>query len=299
MSGERLLIVSCCLANEPDIPMKFGVNTFLWTSNFGSKDFGLLPEVKEHGFDGVEVTLIHPEQFEARAIRRGLAENGLEATVCSVLPADLSLISEDAGTRERALDQLSTCIQLTAEAGARLIAGPLYSPVGYLPGRRRTVEEWKWAVAGYEQLGPVLDEYEVDLCIEPLNRFETYFLNTTEDAVALCEQVNHPRVGILWDTFHANIEEKDVAGSLRAASPFLKHVHTCENDRGTPGTGHVDWTGVFEAIAAIQYDGWQTIESFGFTSGDISAAAAIWRDLASSPEEIAWRGVEFLKRGQA
>ncbi len=279
--------------------MKFGVNTFLWTSNFGSKDFGLLPEVKEHGFDGVEVTLIHPEQFEAGAIRRRLADNGLEATVCSVLPAGLSLISGDAAVRERAIAHLSTCIQLTAEAGAKLIAGPLYSPVGYLPGRRRTDEEWKRAVAGYEQLGPVLDEYEVDLCIEPLNRFETYFLNTTEDAVALCGQVNHPRVGILWDTFHANIEEKDVAGSLRAARPFLKHVHTCENDRGTPGTGHVDWKGVFEAIAAIQYDGWQTIESFGFTSGDISAAAAIWRDLASSPEEIAWRGVEFLKRGQA
>jgi D-psicose/D-tagatose/L-ribulose 3-epimerase len=194
---------------------------------------------------------------------------------------------------------LADCIKVTAEAGAHIIAGPLYSPVGYLPGRRRTVEEWKRAVDAYRQLGPVLREYDVQLGIEPLNRFETYFLNTTEDAVRLCREVGHPNVGILWDTFHANIEEKNIGESLRATGSYLKHVHTCENDRGTPGSGHVDWAGVASALKSLNYNGWLTIESFGFASGDLAAAASIWRDLAATPEEIAWKGIQFLKTSVA
>ena len=276
--------------------MKFGINTFLWTINFGSKHFELLEQIKQRGFDGVEVALIRPEAFEAAAIRRALADHALECTVCSVLPPDLNLIADDPDIRARSLDHLSECIKLTAEAGAHYIAGPLYTPVGWLPGRRRTADEWRRAVAAYQQLTPVLDRYDVQLCIEPLNRFETFFLNTTADAVALCAEVNHPRVGILWDTFHANIEEKNPAAALASAGKYLKHVHTCENDRGTPGSGHVDWPGVFAALRKLGYNGWLTIESFGFALGDLSAAAAIWRDLAATPEEIAWKGVEFLKQ---
>ncbi len=279
--------------NEPGV--KFGVNTFLWSDNFGSKEFDLLPTIRAHGFDGVEVSLIHPAQFEAQAIRRASAENGLACTVCSVLPSELSLISEDAGVRAKAQTHLEECVKLTAEAGAALIAGPLYSPIGYLPGRRRTREEWKRAVEAYQKLGPVLDNYSVELCIEPLNRFETFFLNTTADTVALCSEVNHARIGILWDTFHANIEEKSLAESVRMAAPYLKHVHTSENDRGTPGTGHVDWRGLITALRELEYTRWLTIESFGFSLGELCSAASIWRDLAESPAQIAWDGVRFLK----
>ena len=113
--------------------------------------------------------------------------------------------------------------------------------------------------------------------------------------MALCDAVAHPRVGILWDTFHANIEEKQLPDALRMSARHLKHVHTCENDRGAPGSGHVEWDGVFAELSAMRYDGWLTIESFGFTSGDLSAAACIWRDLAASPEQIAWQGIEFLR----
>ncbi len=275
--------------------MKFGINTFLWTANFGPTDFELLPRIKANGFDGIEAALIRPENFAAVAIRRAVEENQLGCTICSVLPPELSLIAEDASTRKQTLAHLSDCIKHTAEAGANLIAGPLYCPVGFIPGRRRTTDEWKWAVEAYQQLGPVLKSYSVDLCIEPLNRFETFFLNTTADAVALCEAVADPGVGILWDTFHANIEEKSLGEAVRLGGAHIKHVHTCENDRGTPGSGHVDWPGVFQALASIGYDGWLTIESFGFASGDLAAAASIWRDLADDPDEIAWAGVPFLK----
>jgi D-psicose/D-tagatose/L-ribulose 3-epimerase len=275
--------------------MRFGVNTFLWTAKFTDRNFHLLPTIRDHGFDGIEVSLFHPQEFLATKIRHALSEYGLGCTVCSVLPNGMSLICDDSDIRRKARSHMSDCVQVTAEAGADLIAGPLYAPVGYLPGRRRTQDEWKRAIDAYQELGPVLEKNGIHLCIEPLNRFETYFLNTTADAIRLCEEVSHPNVGILWDTFHANIEEKDLKQALLSTGRHLKHVHTCENDRGAPGSGHVDWEGVFAALGQLQYDRWLTIESFGFALGELSSAASIWRDLAQTPEDIAWEGVEFLK----
>jgi D-psicose/D-tagatose/L-ribulose 3-epimerase len=275
--------------------MKFGVNTFLWSATFTERHFDLLPTIRDHGFDGIEVSLFRPQEFQATKIRRALEEYTLACTVCSVLPNGMSLICDDADLRRRTIMHMRDCVQITADAGADLIAGPLYSPVGYLPGRRRTGDEWARAIDGYQELGPVLEKNDIQLCIEPLNRFETYFLNTTADAVRLCEEVSHPNVGILWDTFHANIEEKDLGRALHSTGRHLKHVHTSENDRGAPGSGHVDWKGVFEALEQLNYNAWLTIESFGFSLGELSAAASIWRDLAQTPEDIAWEGIKFLK----
>lgn len=276
--------------------MKFGVNTFIWTAGFDKSNLPLLPVIKEHGFDGVEVPLFRPAEFAAADIRRGLEQNGLECTVCSVLVSGLSLISDDPQVRRTTRIHLEDSIKAVADVGAKIIAGPLYSPVGYLPGRRRTAEEWKWAIEGYQSLTPALASNGVTLAIEPLNRFETYFLNTARDVAALCDEVDHPNVGILFDTFHANIEEKDIGAGYRTAGRHLKHVHTCENDRGIPGSGHVEWPGVFQALRDLHYDGWLTIESFGFALGQLSAAASIWRDIEASPEAIAFEGLKFLKK---
>jgi len=279
--------------------MKFGVNTFIWSGSFDKSNIPLLADIKAHGFDGAELPLFDPAAFQAAELRRGLEQNGLECTICSVLTGGTNIISGDAAVRAKTRTHMENIIKAGAEVGAKTIAGPLYSPVGYLPGRRRTADEWKWAVDCYQSLGPVLSEYNVTIAIEPLNRFETYFLNTAADAVKLCDEINHPNVGVLFDTFHANIEEKDIGQAYRSIGKHLKHVHTCENDRGIPGSGHVEWPGVFAALRDMKYDGWLTIESFGFAIGEISAAAAIWRDLASSPDVIAWEGVKFLKQNMA
>ncbi len=275
--------------------MKFGVNTFIWTAVFDGSHLPLLPKIKAAGFDGVEVSMFDPAKFEAEVIRKGLEENGLECTICSVLSQEVSMISADPGARKRARIHLSDCAKKAADVGAKIIAGPLYSPVGYLPGRRRTEDEWKWAVDCYREIGPTLTKNGVTIAVEPLNRFETYFLNTAADAVKLCDEIGHPNVGILFDTFHANIEEKDIANGYRTVARHLKHVHTCENDRGIPGTGHIPWTSVFQALQEIGYDGWLTIESFGFSLGELSAAASIWRDIAPKPEDIAFEGVKFVR----
>jgi D-psicose/D-tagatose/L-ribulose 3-epimerase len=276
--------------------VKFGVNVLIWTANFTRQHLPLLPEIKRRGFDGIEVPVFSLADFCASDIRRGVEQNALECTACSVIPHGLSIGSDDDSVRQKARTHIEDCVKLAADAGAKILAGPLYTPVGYLPGRRRTADEWKWAVECYQSLGPVLERYSVTIAIEPLNRFETYFLNTAADAAALCGEINHPNVGILFDTFHANIEEKSIGQAYRTVGRHLKHVHTCENDRGTPGSGHVEWTDVFTALRDMGYDGWLTIESFGFAMGEISAAASIWRDLAPTPESIAFEGIKFLKQ---
>jgi D-psicose/D-tagatose/L-ribulose 3-epimerase len=276
--------------------MKLGVNTFIWSAEFTPAQLDLLPRIREHGFDGVEVPMFDPAGFPAAELREAVAANGLECTVCSIIPPGRSLISEDPEVRRRTRQHLHDSIEVTAEAGARLIDGPLYSPVGYLPGRRRTPDEWKWAIDGYRSVTATLEACGVTLAIEPLNRFETYFLNTASDAAALCDAVGHPRVGVAFDTFHANIEEKNLAGACRLLGAHLKHVQISENDRGTPGSGHIAWAQLLRALGDLGYDGWLTIESFGPSLGAFSAAVAIWRDIEPSPESIAFDGIEFLRR---
>jgi D-psicose/D-tagatose/L-ribulose 3-epimerase len=275
--------------------MKFGVTTYIWSADFTRAELPLLPRIKRQGFDGVEIPVFRPRDVPVKEIRGAIESEGLECVVASALVRELSLISDDAEVRKRTREHVVALVETAAELGASLVAGPLYSPVGYLPGRRRTDSEWKWAIEAYQELIPTLVAANVTIAVEPLNRFETYFLNTAADGLAFCDAVGHKRVGLLFDTFHANIEEKRVAAACTAVARHLKHVHASENDRGTPGRGHVDWPGVFGALRDQKYSGWITIEGFGFALGDLSAAASIWRDIERSPELIAIDGVRFLR----
>lgn len=276
--------------------MKLGVNTFIWTSEFTLANLDLLPRLREAGFDGVELPVAQPTGFPTTDVRRALEANGLECTVCSVILEQFNLVDDDADVRRRTQGHIRDVVKVAAELGATLVDGPLYTPVGYLPGRRRTDDEWQRAVEGYQAVLPALDADGMTLAIEPLNRFETYFLNTTADATALCEAVGHDRVGIAFDTFHASIEEKDIPAACRAAGRHLKHVQVSENDRGTPGSGHVDWSGLFAALADLDYDAWLTIESFGPNLGAFSSAVCIWRDIEPVTESIAFDGLGFLRQ---
>ena len=275
--------------------MQLGVNTYIWGATFGPADFHLLPPLKAAGFDGVELPILDPAAFQADAIGREFDRLGLARTAVANVPAGTSLASSDAAARQRARDHVAGCIRAARDFGATVLAGPMYTPVGFLTGVRRTPEEWKWAVDSWQQLAPVVDAAGLEIGIEPLNRFETYFLNTAADAARLCEAIGSPRIGILLDTFHANIEEKAIGAALRAAAPHLKHIHISENDRGVPGSGHVAWGEFFGVVAELGYDRWLTIESFGFSLGELSTAAAVWRDLASTPDAIAFDGLAFLR----
>lgn len=275
--------------------MKIGVHTLIWGVDFTPKDLPLLERLKAAGFDGVEVPVFDPSTFQAAAIRKGFEANGLEFLMCSIIPKGTSLVSADAGERAKALRHLRDVIRLTADMGSHIIAGPLYSPVSYMTGRRRTSDEWKRAVESYRSVADDLDANDITLAVEPLNRFETYFLNTSADAAALFAEVNHPRIGVSYDTFHSNIEDKRLGDAIRGLGRHLKYVQISENDRGTPGSGHVPWPEVLAALRHIGYDGWLTIESFAADLADFSAAVCIWRDIEPVTESIAFDGIRFVR----
>lgn len=275
--------------------MKFGINTLLWTAGFDLSHLSLLPQIKAWGFDGVEVARFAFEGFPARLIREAAHNEGLEVTFCSALTADLSLVSEDESIRARARDFVKRGIETAAQIGSPVFVGPYLAPVGQLPGRRRTEDEWKRGVDELRALTPLLRAHDVTLAVEPLNRFETYVLNTAADGARLCDEIHDPYIGILYDTFHSNIEDKHAGDSVRMLGSHVAHVHTCENDRGIPGTGNVEWTELFAALRDTGYDDWCVIESFGSRVEEIAAAACIWRDLAATVDSIAAEGVGFLR----
>jgi D-psicose/D-tagatose/L-ribulose 3-epimerase len=171
----------------------------------------------------------------------------------------------------------------------------MYAGLGVMTGCLRTPAEWNWAVEGLQVVARHAQKRDVTVCLEPLNRFETYFLNTLEDAGRLVHDIGAPNVKIHFDTFHANIEERHPAEALRSVARELGHVHISENDRGIPGTGHNDWLGVLKALKDIGYEGWMTIESFAQPEPDLAAAAAIWRDIAPSGDELAQQGLRFIR----
>ena len=277
-----------------DPAMKFGVNTMIWSGAFDSSI--PLDKIKQAGLDGIEIPAFDAKDVDVAVLKRVLSDYDLDCTFCSVNPPGKNPISQDAAVRAETVEHWKRLIATAGEAGVQLIAGPTYAPVGHLPGRRRNGDEWKWGVDFHQQLDTALQEAGTELAIEPLNRFETYFLNTAEDTVRFVDEIGSPRIGILFDTFHSNIEEKSISQGYRMCGSRLKHVHTCENDRGVPGTGHVDWRSVFGSLHEIGYDGWLTIESFNGTIPQLAAATAIWRDLAESMDDIAFKGAAFLKR---
>lgn len=275
--------------------MKFGINTLLWTAAFGEEHLDLLPRIREWGFDGVEIARFSFDGFPAAKIRAALEREGLGCTLCSALTGALSIVSPEESVRKDTVEFLKTGIRTAAELGSPVFLGPFCSAVGKLTGQRPTEEEWKYAVEGFHSLGKELDACDVRLAHEPLNRFETYFTNLAADATRLCNEADHPRLGVLFDTFHANIEEKDSAAAILATGKRLHHVHTCESDRGIPGTGQVHWDTVLPALRKVGYDGWLVIESFGSRIPEIAAAVCLWRDVAPSTEAIAIEGLRFLK----
>lgn len=216
-------------------------------------------------------------------------------TACCVMPEECNPCSDDAAIRKAAVERLETMVDITAEMGGEAIAGPLYSPVRHLTGKACSSDEWNRCVDVLGTAAAHAESAGIYMAIEPLNRFETYVINTAADAVRMCRDVGSDHLKVQLDTFHANIEEKDTAAAIRSTGKYLGHFHASESDRGVPGTGQVRWPDVFAALHEIGYDRWVTIESFATGIVDLCAAACIWRPLYDSAEGLAREGLAFLK----
>lgn len=276
--------------------MKIGVSAFAWTSRFDESHLGLLPWVKEHGFDGLEVAMFDPSDLPVSKIRRAFEATVLECTVCCILPDGVNPISPEASTRKKSIVHLKYCIETAAELGAKLLGGPVFAPIGYLPEHRPTEDERNWAVEAFQSLGDALDKYEMTLAIEPVNRSETFFLRTASEADRLCKAVGHPRIGVTLDTFHANIEEKNIAEAISLLGHRLRHLHASENDRGLLGEGHVDFHAITKALMKTGYSGYLMIEGFGYSSEEKNAPGVLWADIRVPPEDLALKGADYLRQ---
>lgn len=275
--------------------MKVGINLLLWTGNPTKEHLPLIEQIARWGYDGVEVPIFHYDESTYKAFKERMDDLGLGATAITVMPPEANPISEDASVRAKAVEHLKRSLDMAAILGADVFAGPLYSPVGRMVGRPRNDDEWKWAIEVLREACEHAHGLSMDVAIEALNRFETYFINTLADACALARDVDHPRCKVMVDSFHANIEERNIFEACTSVGDLAAHVHVSENDRGVPGAGHVEWQELFGALKKIGYDRWLVIESFSSTVPEIANAASIWRAVSPSNEIVAVEGLAFVK----
>lgn len=275
---------------------KYGVHGYLWSDHLDKDIPWVAKKAKSMGFDGIEVPLNVIERIDVDLTRRVLADEGLECASCAAgLGLDQDLISDDPKERQAGIDHLKRCIDIAHALGSPRVGGVIYASWGKIIGRGRTQEEWDRSVHAMRNVGEYAKQAGIKLGLEPINRFEGYFLNTTADGIKLVDEIGMDNVDLLLDMFHANVEEQSFYEAVRSAGSRVGHIHANENDRGTPGKGHVDWYGVFKALREIGYSGWLVIESFVPDIKEIASLCAIWRPVAPDADYIAREGIRFLR----
>ncbi len=278
--------------------MKYGVNTWVWTSPLTTEVLKeLAPKVKSLGFDWIEAPLESLDDLEFNESAEIIKDNGLLVSACAAMGPDRDLIHEDKAIRDNGMNYLKGCIDACEILGATNLVGPLYSAVGrtWQQTPEDRAKDLDLLVENLSELSNYAEGHGVRLGVEPLNRFETSFINLAEQAIEVVDRVDSAACGIMLDTFHMNIEEKSLEEAIKNVGTRLIQVHTCENDRGAPGSGQVRWEEVRIGLKDIDYEGPLVIESFTPKVKSIARAAAIWRPLASSPDSLAEDGIKFLK----
>ncbi len=277
--------------------MKYGMNSLLFEARFTNDAVGNFPRFAETGFDGVEIALQERGDIDTGLIKDKLAENGLVcSSLCSLMGPGRDLRGS-AGDIIGAKNYLRDLVDAAVELGTDTIVGPHYSVVG-LTGLKTDAEkkeDWIKVVAGLKEIGDYAGAKGVNLAIEPLNRFETDFLNICVDAVRLCDDIGLDNIKIHLDTFHMNIEEKDSAAAIKLAGDRLYMIHASENDRGAPGTGQVSWDAVAKAVKDVGYNRWVVMESFTPEVEIVARAASIWRQTEADGWVLASKGLGYVK----
>jgi len=277
--------------------MIFGIHSLLFRETFLESDLPLLDKCKRLGFDAVEIIPFDPDNFPAAKVNQAARDLGLVVNTGYGMPAEYNIISTDTTVRRRGIDFSKRLIDLSVAAGARVFGGMIYCGWGYLTGKMRTEQEWNWAVDGYREIAAYALKTDPSLIlgIEPVNRFESHFINIAADAVKFVQAVGVPNVKVHLDTFHMIREEDNIPQAVLNTGKHIGYVHACENQRGIPGTGLIPWQDFFRALLDTGYDGCITIESFDPDIESVAKLCCIWRKLADSPEQLATEGLKFLK----
>jgi len=276
--------------------MKYGMNLLLWS---GDPDDSLLPvieELKAMGYDGVEIPLFNLDVDKWTKYGEKIKAMDLKCTAVTVRNEEDNPISPDASVRAKGVELNKKTLDCCAALGAETLVGPYHSAIGIFSGAGPTEDEWKWGVDSMRQVAEHAGDVNVMLGVEALNRFETYLLNIHKDSARFVRDVDHPNCKMMYDTFHANIEEGDIAQAIRDCSDVLHHVHISENNRATPGSGHIDFDVNFNTLKEVGYDGWMDVEAFGLALPEIAAATKIWRKMFDTELQLAKDSLAFMKQ---
>jgi D-psicose/D-tagatose/L-ribulose 3-epimerase len=275
--------------------MKFGMNLLLWGTEINESLFPVLEQIKALGFDGVEVPIFDTDPTHWYTWREKLDELELDRIAVTICGPDFNQISPDPAIRKATLERNKMAVDCAMVLGANLLNGPYHSALGQFTGQPPTEEEWGWAVENLRELADYADSFGITLGLEYLNRFESYLVSSSDELIKLVEDIDHPACKIMFDTFHANIEEKNLGDAIRKLSKHLVHVQVSENDRSTVGKGNVNWEDVFKALKDIKYDGWLSVEAFS----QKLAVANIWRKMFDSETQLMKDSLSFLKNSLA
>ena len=268
---------------------------FVWTATMDEDLSETLSFLKNSGFDFVEIPINDVKFDKWERIGQELKELELGVQTCSICGSEYNLIDPDETVRRTGIDYLKKVVTCSRLLGSKILMGPLYAGFKTFTGKPATTEEWNWSVTGMREVADHAQNEGVTLAMEYLNRFETYLLTCADDLVRYVDAVDHPNCRAAFDTFHANMEEKSVADAIRTCAPYLVHVQISENDRSTPGKGHINFGEVFDTLQEIGYEGPIAIEAFGPNPPELAAATHIFRPMFSSPEQLAVDGLAFIK----
>ncbi len=277
--------------------MKVGFNMLVLASLITRKHLPELKAVKKAGADGVEIPTMEGPVSCYTELGKILDDVGLGRTSSiAIVDKACDPLSDSRKVRQKAIDNLNLMIDRSAALGAEVMCGPMYQVIGQFSGKGPTEIEKKRAADVLRAVADHAEDAGIKLAIEAINRFEAYVANTQDASADLVRRIGKPNVGVHYDTFHANIEEKDPIGAIRKHAKLINHFHVSANDRGTPGEDHIDWKATFKALRGIGYSGWIVVESFGDALPGLAAATKIWRKLFRSNEQLIRDSMSFVRR---
>ena len=276
--------------------MKLGIHAYAYCSQWSNNTLDLIDRVKNLGLDFIEIPLMMLEDFDVNAVSKRLRKVGLDVVTSTVLTEDTDITSDNSEIRTKGIEYLKLCAKATHDVGGTSFSGVIYSEHTKDTRERPTKQTWKYSASALKEVAQYAKTLGVTIALEPVNRYETYLINTCQQALKLIDMIGEDNMRIHLDTYHMNIEEKSFYEATKLAGDKLIHYHLCENDRGIPGSGLVDWDGIFSALSEINYHGYAALESFVDMTDNMNTW--VWRQLAPNGDVLIREGAAFIRSMQ-
>jgi len=275
--------------------LKYAVHAYSWTSQWSNKTLGLIDHAKKLGFDVIEIPLMEIDLVDPEKIKERAEQAKIGLCTSTVISKKTDITAEDQATRKSGIEYLKACVKASAEMGAVSFSGVIYSAIGRKIDGIPNENYWKRSAEALKEVARFAKRHGLIIGIEPVNRYETFLINTCDQALKLIKMINEANVRIHLDAYHMNIEENNFYDPTKKAAPLLCHYHLSESHRGTPGAGTVNWDEIFRALAETNYRGMVGLESFIEVSDAMREATCVWRHVAPSSDILLTEGLKYLK----